>query len=123
MFRIQFEDYFEFNYVKYTTEPKHTTGTVGDSDSEQSYIMRRLQECTSTQSMAVPEVQRYLTMPVAIMKDSCPLQWWRVHAGEYPTLARMARDIFSISLTSVPVEHVFSAARDILPYQRNRMGD
>lgn len=73
--------------------------------------------------MAVPEVKRYFTTPVAIMQDSCLLQWWRVHAGEYPTIARVVRDILSIPLTSVPVKRVFSAARDILPYQRNRMGD
>jgi len=34
----------------------------------------------------------------------------------------MARDILSIPLTSVAVEHVFSGARDIFPYHRNQMG-
>jgi len=34
----------------------------------------------------------------------------------------MARDILSIPVTSVLVERLFSSARDILPYQRNRMG-
>jgi len=34
----------------------------------------------------------------------------------------MPRDILSIPVTSVPVERLFSSARDILPCRRNRMG-
>ena len=74
-----------------------------------------------TQSEDIPEIKRYLTSSLAILEGQCPLSWWKVHATEYPTLARMARDILSIPLTSVAVERIFSGARDILPYRRNRM--
>jgi len=70
----------------------------------------------------IPEIQRYLASSLAILDGQCPLSWWKVHATEYPTLARMGRDILSIPLTSVAVERVFSAACDILPYRRNRIG-
>ena len=33
----------------------------------------------------------------------------------------MARDALSIPLTSVSVERVFSSARDVIPYRRNRL--
>ena len=33
----------------------------------------------------------------------------------------MARDVLSILLTSVSVERVFSSARDVIPYRRNRL--
>ena len=33
----------------------------------------------------------------------------------------MARDVLSIPLTSVSVERVFSSARDVIPYHRNRL--
>jgi len=118
---MQFEDYFQFNYARYAPEPR-VQGPALD-DGEQSYIQRRLQERSTNQSEDIPEVQRYLTTAVAILQDQCPLAWWKVHSAEYPTIARMARDILSIPLTSVPVERLFSAARDILPYRRNRMGD
>jgi len=74
------------------------------------------------QSEDIPEIQRYLASSLAILDRQCPLSWWKVHATEYPTLARIARDILSIPLTSVAVERVFSGARDILPYRRNLMG-
>jgi len=70
----------------------------------------------------IPELQRYLASSLAILDRQCPLSWWKLHATEYPTLARMARDILSIPLTSVAVERLFSGARDILPYHQNRMG-
>jgi len=57
-----------------------------------------------------------MTAPVAIIKDQFPIAWWKVHASEYPTVARMARDILSIPVTSVPVERLFRSARDIQPY-------
>jgi len=70
----------------------------------------------------MPAVQRYLTAPIAVIKDQSPIAWWKVHASDYPTVARMVRDILSISVTSVPVERLFSSTRDILPYRCNRMG-
>ena len=33
----------------------------------------------------------------------------------------MARDILSIPLTSVSVERIFSSAKDVIPYRRNRL--
>ena len=49
------------------------------------------------------------------------MPWWKANADEFPTLSRMARDILSIPLTSVSVERVFSSARDVIPYRRNRL--
>jgi len=70
----------------------------------------------------IPEIQRYLASCLAILDGQCPLSWWKVHATEYPMLARIARHILCIPLTSVAVERVFSGARDILPYRQNQMG-
>jgi len=69
----------------------------------------------------MPEVPRYLTAPVAVIQDQSPIAWWKVHALEYSTVVRMVRDILSIPVTPVPVERLFSSARDILPYRRNRI--
>jgi len=102
MHRLQFKDYFDHNYAKYVPEPSVQNTQI--DESEQSYILRRLQERTTNQSEDAPEVKRYLTTAVVILNGQCPLGWWKAHAREYPTLARMARDILSIPVTSVPVE-------------------
>ena len=47
------------------------------------------------------------------------LQWWRMHADEYPVLARMAYDILSIPATSAEIERVFSQAGRLLYDDRN----
>jgi len=49
------------------------------------------------------------------------VQWWKVNAGRFPNLPRMARDILAVQEGSVGVEWVFSMARDVLPYQRSRL--
>ena len=37
-----------------------------------------------------------------------PLEWWKVHESEYPTLAQIAKDYLTIMSTSVPCEQFFS---------------
>jgi len=56
-------------------------------DSEQSYILRRLQERTINRSEDIPEIQKYLDSSLAILDGQCPLSWWKVHTTENPTLS------------------------------------
>jgi hAT family C-terminal dimerisation region len=48
------------------------------------------------------------------------LGWWQAHEREYPRLAQMARDIFSIPGMSAEVERLFSSAKLMLPPARNQ---
>jgi hypothetical protein len=50
-----------------------------------------------------------------------PTQFWKDHQHEFPTLARVARDIFSILATSASVERLFNSARDVCHYRRGRL--
>jgi hypothetical protein len=36
------------------------------------------------------------------------LDWWKMHASKYPTLAAMARDILTVTASTVPSESAFS---------------
>jgi len=49
------------------------------------------------------------------------LEWWKVNAGRFTNLPRMARDILAVQGGSVEVEWVFSMARDVIPYRRSRL--
>ena len=59
----------------------------------------------------------------ATSKDgSSAISWW-AHIGQatYPALAPIARELFCISATSAPAERLFSAARAVVNYKRNRL--
>ena len=59
------------------------------------------------------ELTRYLNAPVLVLENEAandtfdPLEWWRGHEMEYPTLARIAFNVFSITSMSVEPERVF----------------
>ena len=59
--------------------------------------------------------------PAKILYEANLLEWWKVNAGRFPNLARMARDILAVQGGSVRVERVFSMARDVIPYRRSRL--
>jgi len=50
-----------------------------------------------------------------------PREFWREHESQYPTLACLARDIFSIPATGAGVERLFNSARDICHYRRGSL--
>jgi len=63
-------------------------------------------------------------------REACPagifdkvniLEWWKVNAGRFPNLARMATNILGVQGGSVGLERVFSMVRDVMPYRRSRL--
>jgi len=49
------------------------------------------------------------------------LAWWKLHEAEFPRLARMARDIFSIPGMSAEVERLFSSVKHMLGPTRSNL--
>jgi hypothetical protein len=75
------------------------------------------------QTAAVDEYDRYKSLhPI---KDAFrkPIEWWRDHLDEYPTLSRMVLDFFSVPAMSSECERVFSLAKLILTTQRQHMNE
>nr|KAJ0188429.1 hypothetical protein LSAT_V11C900474920 [Lactuca sativa] len=55
------------------------------------------------------EFQTYLKESIVnYKKDFSILGWWRVNAIRFPTVARMAKDILAIQISSVASEFAFS---------------
>jgi hypothetical protein len=69
-------------------------------------------------SPAASLLDRYLRSDLTT--DFQPLEFWKVHAPFMPSLAQMAKDILAIPIAGVGVERIFSIARQICSYQRNR---
>ena len=66
---------------------------------------------------AEEEIAQYkMYKPISV--DDDPLQWWRLHEGQFPLLATVARSMLAIPGTSVPSERVFSTAGDIITANR-----
>ena len=59
--------------------------------------------------------------PGGIFCEANILEWWKVNAGRFPNLARMARDILAVQGGSVGVERVFGMASDVIPYRHSRL--
>ncbi|KIY61148.1 hATC-domain-containing protein [Cylindrobasidium torrendii FP15055 ss-10] len=65
------------------------------------------------------ELERFLSLAPENVPDV--IQWWIDNCRSYPRLSRMALDYHTIPATSVAVERVFSRARRVLNWERNRL--
>lgn len=69
------------------------------------------------------ELDRYLDdelIPIST-KDFKVLDWWKVAGTRYPTLRRIARDVFVIPITIVASEYAFSTSGRVLSEHRSRL--
>lgn len=67
------------------------------------------------------EMERYLDNENLTRLDLPILELWKLVGKNFPTVARMARDILAIPLSGVGVERVFNMARDVCHYRRSRL--
>lgn len=65
------------------------------------------------------ELQRYLAQSVPM--DCAILDWWKRNADAYPNLSQVARRILSCPARAASSERVFSRARQLVTYKRNRL--
>lgn len=75
---------------------------------------------TSTAVGSTSELDKYLSQPRAAYNEDI-LRWWKERRFEFPILAQMARDLFSVAATSVPSERLFSRASLTIRKHRNRL--
>jgi hypothetical protein len=47
------------------------------------------------------------------------LRWWSIHEAEFPRLAQLSRDIFSIPSISAEVERLFSSTKLMISPHRS----
>ena len=59
------------------------------------------------------EFSLYLSAEYIDRKED-PLTWWKGNRGQFPTLAKLAREYLAIPAMSTPSELIFSAARYII---------
>ena len=68
------------------------------------------------------ELEKYLAYPDADLEIDVQ-EWWKDHAAEFPSVAKMARQWLSSPATSAEVERVFSKAGKMHDDQRKRTSE
>lgn len=72
----------------------------------------------------IDELEHYLASPVSPQtKGNAILDWWKLNQNTYAVLAEMAKDYFSISVSTVSVESLFSQAGEVITDRRNRLSN
>ncbi|KAK9065205.1 hypothetical protein SSX86_016588 [Deinandra increscens subsp. villosa] len=68
------------------------------------------------------ELEKYLKDEVEEKtEDFNILQWWKINASRYPTLAKMAKDILAIPVSSVASESAFSTGGRVIDSYRSSL--
>lgn len=75
----------------------------------------------SVGSMHASELDRYLDDDDVNCHDYDVLTWWKMNGHRFPILARMARDVLAIPVTTVPSESAFSAGGRTIDQFRSKL--
>jgi hypothetical protein len=99
-----------------------TAAALGNTDFLSSFSARVASKRPPTMR-SKSELDRYLEddlVPLS-MKNFNILDWWKVEGTHYPTLRRIARDIFTIHVTMVASESAFSTSDRVLSEHHSRL--
>jgi hypothetical protein len=92
----------------------------GDEDDLDMFLQSKCQSDSGAKS----ELDLYLEQPLAPKtkdEDFDILLWWKVKQVEFPILARLARDVFSIQVSTVASESAFSTGGRVIDPLHNRL--
>ena len=98
---------------------------IGDSQiAQQTAVIQEDDAITRYLVKGRYSIHNYLCLPIVVLiyylviglEKSNPRIYWKEHEHEFPTLAKMTRDILSISASGAGIEHLFNCARDICYY-------
>jgi hypothetical protein len=103
--------------------PEQPTNTMTAAEELEAELAPRPIHHTETRNKQTPytEVHFYLEDKPEKLTNQSILDWWRVNEGRYPTIAKMAKYFLTVPIAGVGIECVFSMARDIVTYRRNRL--
>lgn len=115
----KFEQLFREKYYDATLASSNSSAL--ESQSEEEDFFNSIYDSTTSQAWQ-NEIEMYNKMPRESRRTNI-LSWWKDNEHIYPTLAKMARDIFSTLASSAPVERFFSGGSLIMTDHRNRMDE
>jgi hypothetical protein len=104
-------------------EEEETTTAPTSNMEFLSSFSARVASTTPESMMYKSEVERYLEDGLVPLdtKDFNVLDWWKVAGSRYPTLRRIAKDIYAIPITTVASEAPFSTSGRVLSDHRSSL--
>jgi hypothetical protein len=117
MFEYHLEDDEEENGCETVS-----AAALGNTDFLSSFSARVANKRTAAMR-SKSELDHYLEDDLVPLttKNFNILDWWKVAGTRYPTLRRIARDIFAIPITTVASESAFSTSGRVLSEHRSRL--
>lgn len=101
--------------------------SVAEPAGEQDEAMK-LYDLYLSSRPAVPSSSIHIELELYLEEASLPraqeldiINWWKVSGTRFPTLQKLARDIFYIPITSVTSECAFSTSGRVLSAHRSRL--
>ena len=111
--------------IQVNTQPKSRKAAIFNSDENSTGYFtsddERDQELN--QYMATSRIPYFYVNKDGSESMHNPLDWWRTHANDFPTLAILAKKYLCIPATSAPVERLFSHAGLTITAKRNRLAE
>jgi hypothetical protein len=115
----------EFHVVEDDVEgsSEASAPSVTDNDDFLDDIGARIASLRPSSMGFKSELDRYLDEELVSRhtKNFNVLDWWKVAGTRYPTLRRIARDIYAIPVTTVASESAFSTGGRVLSEHRSRL--
>lgn len=72
------------------------------------------------EEQVVSELDEYKNIAVKVEELNLPiLDWWKAHAGQFPALSKLARNVLCIMASSSPSERNFSIAGIVVSARRS----
>ncbi|KAK7929217.1 hypothetical protein WMY93_005612 [Mugilogobius chulae] len=100
--------------------PRHEGCSSLDSAFEEILQERQSQARSVSTTSAEAQVQTYFSEQTT-PKKSDPLQYWKEHANQFPSMAAVAAQYLCAPCSSVDSERLFSSVANILDENRNRL--
>lgn len=107
-------------------EDEETTDSAAPSTSNMEFLSSFSARVASTKPESMlfkSELERYLEDGLVPLdtKGFNILDWWKVAGSRYPTLRRIAKDIYAIHVTTVASESAFSTSGRVLSEHRSSL--
>ncbi|CAH9073040.1 unnamed protein product [Cuscuta epithymum] len=116
---------FRAQYSNAPPPPSRTSSSKGKSIFKSAFgnLMKKTKTTHVTEQSALNEITLYLTYEVDFEEndDFDVLDWWKSKERTFPILARMAKQVLSMPVSTIAVEQEFSSAGNVLTASRSRL--